>query len=154
MHALISTLLRRYESGHISRRHLIQALAAAASASSGASAAESTFKGVGLNHIAVRVTDIPRAKAFYQDLLGLPLISESSGSCFLKLGDEFLTLFKNQTAGLDHYCIAIENFKPDAVMEQLTRKGLKPRRASGTDRIYFHDPDGLEVQLSAADHRA
>ncbi len=154
MHDLISALLNRYESGHVSRRGLIQALAALAAAAPAVSAAEPTFKGVGLNHIAVRVTDIPRAKAFYQDLLGLPLLSESQSSCFLKLGDEFLTLFKNQNPGLDHYCIAIENFKPDAVMDQLTRKGLKPRRANGTDRIYFRDPDGLEVQLSAADHRA
>jgi catechol 2,3-dioxygenase-like lactoylglutathione lyase family enzyme len=154
MHELISAILNRYESGHVSRRHLIQALAALTAATPATSGAESTFKGVGLNHIAVRVTDIPRAKAFYQELLGLPLISESEGSCFLKLGDEFLTLFKNQNAGLDHYCISIENFKPDAVMAQLTKKGLKPRRPNGTDRIYFRDPDGLEVQLSAADHRA
>jgi hypothetical protein len=40
------------------------------------------------------------------------------------------------------------------VMSELNRHGLKPRRASGTDRIYFPDPDGLEVQLSAVDHRA
>ena len=154
MHELISAILNRYESGQVSRRRLIQALAALTAAAPAVSAAESTFKGVGLNHIAVRVTDIPRAKAFYQDLLGLPLISESEGSCFLKLGDEFLTLFKNQNPGLDHYCIAIENFQPDAVMDQLTSKGLKPRRPNGTQRIYFRDPDGLEVQLSAADHRA
>ena len=154
MHEVIDTMLGRYESGQVSRRQLVRALAALAAAAPGATAAESTFRGVGLNHIAVRVTDIPRAKAFYQDLLGLPLISESAGSCFLKLGDEFLTFFKNQASGLDHYCIAIENFRPDEVMAQLTKKGLNPRRPSGTDRIYFRDPDGLEVQLSAVDHRA
>jgi hypothetical protein len=38
--------------------------------------ADSTFKGVGLNHIALRVADIPRSKKFYQELLGLPFISE------------------------------------------------------------------------------
>jgi catechol 2,3-dioxygenase-like lactoylglutathione lyase family enzyme len=109
---------------------------------------------VGLNHIAVRVADIRRTRAFYQDLLGLPLISESEGSLFLKLGDEFLTFFRNQAPGLDHYCIAIDDFEPAKVMDTLTKEGLKPRRPSGTDRIYFRDPDGLEVQFSAADHRA
>jgi hypothetical protein len=53
---------------------------------------------------------------------------------------------------MDHYCIAIENFNPDAVMTKLTKRGLKPRRASGTDRIYFQDPDGSEVQVSAVHH--
>jgi len=154
MHALIARILERYESGRSSRRDLIQALASVAAAAPAASAAVSTFKGVGLNHIAVRVVDIPRSRAFYQGLLGLPLMSESSNSCFLGLGGQFLTLFKNQNPGLDHYCMEIETFTPDEVMDQLKRKGLQPRRPSGTDRIYFRDPDGLEVQLAAAGHRA
>lgn len=33
----------------------------------------------------------------------------------------------------------------DAVMDAL-KQGLKPQRPSGSDRIYFPDPDGLEVQ--------
>lgn len=153
MEQIISGMLKEYESGHVSRRHLIRSLSALALASP-ALAAESTFKGVGLNHIAIRVVDIRRSREFYQKHLGLPLIRESETSSFLKMGDEFLTLFKNERPGLDHHCVAIENFKPDAVMSELNRQGLKPRRPSGTDRIYFPDPDGLEVQLSSADHRA
>jgi len=70
------------------------------------------------------------------------------------MGDEFLTLLKNARPGLDHCCVAIENFKPDDVMNEPNRQGLKPRRSAGTDPIYFPDPDGLEVQLSSLDHRA
>ena len=72
----------------------------------------------------------------------------------LKIGDQFLTQFKNERPGLDNYCVAIADFNPEAVMSELNRQGLKPRRPTGTDRIYFLDPDGLEVQLSSADHRA
>lgn len=36
---------------------------------------------------------------------------------------------------------------------KLAEKGLSPRRPSGTNRIYFRDPDGLVVQLSATDDR-
>ena len=154
MERIISEMLRDYECGRTSRRHLIRALTALPLTASPALAAESAFKGVGLNHIAVRVADIRRSREFYQRHLGLPLIREDETSCFLKLGDQFLTLFKNERPGLDHYCIAIENFRPDAVMSELNRHSLKPRRPSGTDRIYFPDPDGLEVQLSSADHRA
>ncbi len=154
MQHIIASILDRYESGQVSRREVIGMLAALAAAAPAASAPAAPFRGVGLNHIAVRVTDIPRARAFYQELLGLPLISESPSSCFLGLGNEFLTLFRNRIPGLDHFCIAIENFRPDAVMEQLAARNLKPRRPAGTDRVYFHDPDGLEVQLSAVDHRA
>ncbi len=154
MKHIIRSILDRYESGEIKRRDLIGLLAALATAAPATAAPKTPFHGVGLNHLAVRVTDIPRARTFYQNLLGLPLISESSGSCFLGLGNEFLALFRNSNAGLDHFCIAIENFQPDAVMKQLTEMDLKPRRPNGTDRIYFRDPDGLEVQFSAVDHRA
>jgi catechol 2,3-dioxygenase-like lactoylglutathione lyase family enzyme len=154
MERIISEMLKEYESGRTSRRHLIRGLSALTLAAPAALAAESTFQGVGLNHIAIRVADVRRSRDFYQKHLGLPLIRESETSCFLKMGDEFLTLFKNERPGLDHYCVAIENFKPDAVMSELNRQGLKPRRPSGTDRIYFPDLDGLEVQLSSAGHRA
>lgn len=59
----------------------------------------------------------------------------------------FLTLFQNPNPGLDHYCIAIEGFKPDSVMEELKRQGLTPSRPSGSDQVYFPDPDGLTVLL-------
>jgi catechol 2,3-dioxygenase-like lactoylglutathione lyase family enzyme len=154
MERIISGMLNKYERGKLGRRQLIQSLAALAVAAPPAIAAESAFKGVGLNHIAIRVADIRRSREFYQKHLALPLIRESETSCFLKMGDEFLTLFKNERPGLDHYCVAIENFRPDAVMSELNRQGLKPRRPTGTDRIYFPDPDGLEVQLSGVDHRA
>jgi catechol 2,3-dioxygenase-like lactoylglutathione lyase family enzyme len=154
MHQVIAELMDRYEGGQVSRRQLIAALSALCAAAPAAPAATSTFEGAGLNHIAVRVNDIARSKKFYQELLGLPLISESESSCFLKLGEEFLTFFKYDRAGLDHYCIAIHGFKPDEVMSKLKERGLNPRRPGGTDRIYFRDPDGLEVQLSAVDHRA
>ena len=153
MERMISGMLENYERGNLGRRQLIQGLAALMMTAVPAPA-ESTFKGVGLNHIALRVTDIRRSREFYQKHLGLPLISESATSCFLKTGEEFLALFRNERPGLDHYCIAIENFKPDAVIAELNRQGLKPRRPGGSDRIYFPDVDGLEVQLSAVDHRA
>ena len=154
MERIISAMVEEYEHGNVSRRHLIRSLAALAMAAPQARAAESTFKAMGLNHVAIRVADIRRSREFYQKHLGMPLIRESETSCFLKVGDEFLTLFKNERPGLDHYCIAIEDFKPEKVMSELNKSGLKPRRPDGTDRIYFPDPDGLEVQLSAVGHRA
>jgi len=32
-------------------------------------------------------------------------------------------------------------------MEELKRQGLTPSRPSGSDRVYFPDPDGLTVPL-------
>jgi len=154
MQHIIANMLSDYEHGIVSRRQLIQALTGVASAAAAAHAANSTFQGVGLNHIAIRVTSIPRSRDFYQKHFGLPLLHEAEDNCFLGLGKNFLTLFRNEKPGLDHFCIAIENFKADTVMERLKQQELKPRRPAGSDRVYFPDPDGLEVQLSAIDHHA
>ena len=154
MEQLISRLLEGYERGRVTRRRLIQGLGAIAAASYAVPADGSTFQGVALNHIAIRVTNVPRSRDFYQKHLGLPVLHESETNCFLGLGKNFLTLFQNPNPGLDHYCIAIENFKADAVMEELKRQGLNPNRPSCSDRVYFPDPDGLTVQLSSVDHHA
>jgi len=154
MTQIISDLLASYEHGRLSRRQLMQGLAALVAGGYAAPASGSTFQGMALNHIAIRVSNVQRSKDFYQKLLGLPLIRESERSCFLGLGRNFLTLFQNQTPGLDHFCIAIEGFKPDSVMEELKRQGLTPKRPSDSDRVYFPDPDGLTVQLSSINHHA
>ena len=154
MKQLISNLLESYELGKINRRQLIQGLAAIAGSAATISAEASTFQGVALNHIAIRVTSVPRSRDFYQKYLGLPVIHEAQTNCFLGLGKNFLTLFQNPNPGLDHFFIAIENFNADSTMEELRRQGLNPTRPSGSDRVYFPDPDSLTVQLSSVDHHA
>jgi catechol 2,3-dioxygenase-like lactoylglutathione lyase family enzyme len=156
MEHIIANMLSKYERGMVSRRQLINALTAVVSAATAeaAPAANSTFQGVGLNHIAIRVTSIPRSRDFYQKHFGLPLLHEAEDNCFLGLGKNFLTFFRNEKPGLDHFCIAIESFNANTVMEQLKRQELKPTRPTGSDRVYFPDPDGLEIQLSAIDHHA
>ena len=153
MQQIISRMLESYEHGRLGRRQLIQGLAAI-TAGSASPASESTFQGMALNHIAIRVTDVQRSRDFYQKHFGLPVIHEAEKNCFLGLGKNFLTPFQNQAPGLDHSCIAIQGFSPDAVMEELKRQGLKPSRPSGSDRVYFPDPDGLTVQVSSVDHHA
>ena len=130
MKEIIASLLESYERGKVSRRQLIQGLAAIAASGHTVPAFGSTF--VGLNHIAIRVTNVQRSRDFYQKHLGAPVIHESETNCFLGLGKNFLTLFQNQTSGLDHFCVAIQNLNADAVMEDLKRQGLNPNRPSGT----------------------
>ena len=148
MERIISSLLQQYERGQLDRRQLVQGLAALFVA---ANARGSTFEGTGINHIALRVANLPRSRDFYRRHFGMPVLTESEGACFLGLGENFLTLFRGQAAGLDHYCIAIAGYKPDAVLAELKRQGLNPTRTA--DRIYFPDPDGLTVQVSAPGHR-
>jgi catechol 2,3-dioxygenase-like lactoylglutathione lyase family enzyme len=60
--------------------------------------------------------------------------------------DIFLTLFKAERPGLNHYCYAIDHYDADDVMERLAAAKLRPRREG--NRVYFPDPDGITVQIA------
>ena len=153
METAIVNMVESYERGKLTRRELIAGLALLAAAPRPAPAAPaSTFKGVGFNHLALDVTDIVRSRDFYMKHLGMTVQRESSGDCFLGLGPDFLALFKSREAEMNHFCIAIENYEVGAVSEELKRQGLNPRQPNGSRRVYFRDPDGLEVQLSSPTH--
>jgi catechol 2,3-dioxygenase-like lactoylglutathione lyase family enzyme len=111
-----------------------------------------TFRAVGLNHIALTVTDIRRSREFYVKHLGLTVTSESNSSCFLTAGGNFVALFRGERPGLHHYCYSIEDYSVGVAAQRLRMQGIESRTQG--DRIYFDDPDGLEVQLSSPDHRA
>ncbi len=154
MGALIEGLLKRYESGGLTRRQLIQGLTAlGVGAAGGAARAQSTptFRAVGLNHIALDVTDIPRSRDFYVQHLGLEVTSESAGSCFLRCGERnFVALFRADKAGMNHYCYSVPGYTVEKAAETLRGAGIEPRVRG--QRIYFDDAEGLEVQLAAVDH--
>lgn len=150
MKETISRLLDSYENGEMSRRTLVGALLGLLATSR--QVRGSTFRGLSLNHVALRVTDVERSKTFYREHFGLPVIRESNRSCFLDLGAHFLALFQHDRAGLDHYCIAIEGYRAGEVVDRLENLGISSRRAA--DRVYFKDPDGIEVQVSSAHHSA
>ena len=152
MYNRISDILTRYERGEIRRRDLISGLAALTVASRGAAApTSSTFQGVEVNHLALNVTDVRRSRDFYQKHLGLPVVRQSETNCFLGLRKNFLALFQNANPGMNHYCIAIEDYEVGRVTAELERQGLDPARRS--NRVYFKDPDGIEVQLASTDHQ-
>lgn len=152
---VIDETLDALEQRRIGRREAVMRLAGVALAMAGGSGLvkaedrppSSTFSAAGLNHIALRVTDIPRARDFYVRHLGLSVSSESESSCFLDCGREnFVALFRSDAASLDHYCYTIEDYDPADVVSRLERAGLSPRRRE--NRVYFDDPDGHTVQIA------
>jgi catechol 2,3-dioxygenase-like lactoylglutathione lyase family enzyme len=93
------------------------------------------------------VTDIPRSRDFYVKHLGLSVVRGDDNALFLGQGREFfLTLFRREKPGLNHYAYAIGRYEPDAAFAQLGAAGLRPRREG--QRIYFPDPDGITVQIA------
>ena len=150
---VIEGTLDDVERGKISRRDAVLRLGALIATASALPAIgsegkpSSTFRATGLNHIALRVSDVPRSRDFYTKHLGLSVMRESSSNAFLQCGESnFVALFGGGNPGMDHYCYTIADYKPDGVVDTLKGAGLDPRRRE--NRVYFSDPDGLTVQLS------
>lgn len=153
-----SKILADFETGKLSRRQLVtrlMALGAALSALETSEGQESTtekfeplFKAKGLHHIALDVTDVPRSRDFYAKHLGLGVIRGNENAMFMGADREFfLTLFKAAKPGLNHYCYGIENYDAASAVAKLRQAGINPRETSG--RVYFPDPDGIEVQIAS-----
>lgn len=161
-------IVNDFVAGRLSRRQLIANLMAMGAAATGmstlaraaspddaasstaptANANEPTFTAQSVDHLALNVTDIPRSRDWYMRHLGMQPMRESRDSSFLRCanGRDFLALFKSDTPGMHHYSFAIERYNQQNAAERLRAAGLTPKLRGS--RIYFDDPDGIEVQVS------
>lgn len=122
----------------------------------------------GLRHLALRVTDLPKSRRFYEDLLGMKVVWEpdtdnvyfSSGSDNLALHqvsqDELSTYRPPQSQLLDHVGVILDD--PQAVDRMFTEIAPKIAQLGGTIvkqpkqhrdgsySFYFSDPDGNVIQ--------
>jgi catechol 2,3-dioxygenase-like lactoylglutathione lyase family enzyme len=159
----IEDLVNQFESQRLSRRQLVAALAALVAGSGAAAAQEAAAapaaqaaQGRTLNHVSLAVTDVEKSAAFYAKLLGLKEVSRpGNGGINLGLSDGFLGLYKLANPGtVNHFCIGVENFDPDAMAARLNGMGVRAtvdrnpaNRTSGGDQLYFNGPDNCRVQL-------
>lgn len=161
MEHAIESLIRAFERGTLSRRDLVKHVAAlAAVAAAGPAYGQATpdasppvFDVRAINHLALRTPDVARSRDWYRQTLGMRVTRDNApSSCFLTFEHGFLALFRGDQAGLDHFCFSIPDYDADAVTKTLEDGGFAPRRSG--DRVYFDDPDGLEVQLAGLTHQA
>ena len=149
----LDELLTQYETGRVTRRELLGALAllVAATPRTGAAAPVGAVKQ--MNHVSIFVPDVKKSVAFYQDVLGLPLLTRQDPGINLDAGAGFLGIYPapaGTTGGsINHVCFGMEKFDADAVLKALTERGIKAniRLRGDTKELYFTDPDGIRVQL-------
>ena len=141
-------MLRDFERGRLTRRQLAVSLGALVT---GAQAApkQSGLRAVSLNHVTVRVPDLRRTSAFYQEFFGMPLKQHSANTHILGVGKSFFGIEqKGDTAALDHYDFGIAGFNADDVTAKLKARNLKPEPGGTKESFKFRDPDGFLVQVN------
>jgi catechol 2,3-dioxygenase-like lactoylglutathione lyase family enzyme len=157
MDAIITELVNQFERGGLTRRQLIQGLAALVAVggmSPPAAAQGGGLKATAIDHTSVLVSDLQRSAEFYQRIFGLTPVSEDKANRILRLGaggtgvdSTIVSLRQQNPRGLiDHFAISVDQFNRDAVTEVLKRHGLTPDQ---NIEFGFHvkDPDGAVVQI-------
>jgi catechol 2,3-dioxygenase-like lactoylglutathione lyase family enzyme len=128
------------------------------------------FQAKGLDHVVLRIADLPRSLAFYRDVLGCLLEKEQAaiGLTQLRAGSSLIDLVTLdgplgkmggegpgiQARNMDHFAIAIAPFDESAIREHLSNYGVDAGAvgqrygAEGEGpSIYIQDPDGNTVEL-------
>ena len=120
----------------------------------------------GIHHTALISSDVARTVAFYQGLLGFPLIDmfenrdlPGSTHFFFDVGNgntvAFFDLpgvdvgpYAEVLGGLHHLAISMEPERWQQVRDRMDAEEIAYQLESGTS-IYFRDPDGARVELIA-----
>ncbi|HEX3535989.1 MAG TPA: VOC family protein [Stellaceae bacterium] len=115
----------------------------------------------GLDHVVLRVADMDRAIAFYQEVLALPVERRlpEIGLVQLRAGTAMIDLVPrseddDEGRNMDHFAVRIDKMDVPAIQAHLKRHGIDPgevRRRYGAEgygpSVYITDPDGNTVEL-------
>jgi catechol 2,3-dioxygenase-like lactoylglutathione lyase family enzyme len=127
----------------------------------------------GLDHVVLRVVDLPTAIGFYCEVLGcneerridaLGLVQLRAGSCLIDLVDVASPLGElggaapgAQARNLDHFAVELEEFDEAAIRSHLESHGVAPGDVSERygakgqgPSMYIRDPDGNVVELKGS----
>ena len=117
-----------------------------------------------LNHVSIGVSDVERSLQFYQRAFGFTVRTRQSRGAVpiltIGAGPHFVSLHEGSPRG-HHFCLGIEQFDPDWVMQTLVSHGVEARQrtrlsadqrppgppGADTQEITFDDPDGFTVQI-------
>ena len=121
----------------------------------------------GWSHLGLRVTDLARAKRFYVDTIGCPLVRETESVVFVTMSGMLIALigadahtpsddhFDPFRVGLDHLALAVEDPSQLADMQReldaagVRNNGVEVDPETYRQYISFYDPDDIAWELYA-----
>ncbi|MEO7647599.1 MAG: VOC family protein [Gemmatimonadaceae bacterium] len=122
----------------------------------------------GVHHISLRVADLARAKKFYTETLGFPVLMEVPNLCLFTAGSTAFGIrgpveqtpagdrFNPFRVGIDHIALACaDESELERVARALTEAGIdntgsKMDETLGKRYVAFKDPDGIAWEFYMA----
>jgi len=119
-----------------------------------------TFHVERIDHVVLRVRDLPAMVRFYEQALGFNVERRLDRISLVQMraGASLLDLVAAERAegptNMDHLCFRIQPFDRDAIVTRLAPLGISVGEtverygAEGNGpSVYFHDPEGNQIEL-------
>ena len=121
------------------------------------------FQTKGIDHVVLHVSDLPRSRKFYLEVLGMTVDHENSWQTFLKCGNQGVALFEVKQGAqtfepsaeseihggseMNHMALKVDLNQKEA-KQLLEKAGIKVVGRQGDPHcLYFKDPDDHRLQL-------
>ena len=147
MQERIEALVDGYMDGRMTRDEVVRQLVALAGGEPPSTEGDSLFTSLGINHVALSVSDVSNMADFLGRHLGTTVIRASEAAGFLACGaNNFVGLFQREATGLNHVCFSVEGYDPERAVAKIESAGLRAHR--NEDRVFFPGPDGILFQVA------
>lgn len=110
-----------------------------------------------IDHVAIIVTDLERARQFYAGVLGLTEVPRPESFDFVgawfQIGPTCLHLLGNPRAdasGPRHFCLWVNDLRSAArglESADIAVQWKTDHKIAGIDRFFVHDPDGNRIEF-------
>ena len=160
MEPVIAQMVNNFERGKLSRRQLVEGLAALVVATGGvaggsrvASAAAEPLPATNVDHVSILVKDLEASTKFYETVFNLEGISADKEHKILRMAPRgtrhaVVSLRQEEPYGtVDHFALGLAGFDKDATTARLKEHGLTAEE--NLEYGYFvRDLDGYPVQMT------
>jgi metallothiol transferase len=125
-------------------------------------AAPRPVKPTGILHFTLSVTDLDRARKFYEEVVGATFWRQNDTTVFMRCGEDYFVLSRTgyhapQNHGRDsliHHAFTLQSEDFDAALANAEAHGVevllyedKGHRSFTGRHAYFHDPDGNAIEF-------
>ena len=118
----------------------------------------------GILHFTLSVTDLERARRFYEDIVGATYWRQNESTVFMRCAEQYFVLSKARTNDhvppnkgrevLLHHAFFVQGEDFDTAVAHLEANGVevllyedKGHRSFTGRHLYFHDPDGNAIEF-------
>lgn len=106
----------------------------------------------GFDHVDLRVRDLPKARRYFVEQLGMDVLGEGDDHCYLLFGDQVLGLHlakpDEPVGGVDHLALRVSEWTGLKSRVQRARVVITGEKERGDSRsLYLRGPVGIRIEL-------